>query len=675
MKTKYLFFITFLSVAVILSSSFAQDNTKVGLPEGAIARLGKGGIILMRFSPDGTRLAVGTDVGVWVYDVPDGKETALFTGHTGQINALAFSLDGKILASGGFNNPIIQLWDLETDSKLSTFTLPKRQGSVSALTFDEDNTKLIVMGTFRDITYWEISTGRKLADINTKHSYETGTFSQDGRTFATGDEAGKIRLWDATGLQQATLPGHSSLFAGDNFFAGFITEIFKLPEDRHIWSLAFSPDGKMLASGSLDETVQLWNTERRSKRGTLKGHKSWVTAVAFSPDGKIVASGDVNKVIKLWNVNTRRERATLTGHTNGISAVTFSPDGKTLASGSYDGTIRFWNAKTGQEMSTFATGYVKSVKAVAFSENGTTLASAAFNGTVEIWSLTTGLELTTFTAGQSDVAAAIALSPDATHFASQGSKGRIAFDPFSFGSRGGGREGHNSIQLWDLNTGAKIPGHWSVDRTNALAFSPDNKILACGGLKEIRAWDIKTGVEMFHFNTERHPFGRKLMFSSNGTLFAAKARHRGTQIWDITTQRDITPPNINDARASTLSPDGALLATANREGIYLWQLDTAADEPKVIHGNLRGLRNLLTFSPDGAILIGSGMEGWDVLIKLWDVETGNQLATLTGHTDNITTLVFSHDGKTLASGSEDGTVLLWNWETISTKRKQENKGD
>ena len=674
MKTILHAFFTLLLTPGILLNSLAQDNTKVGLPEGAIARLGKGGINLMRFSSDGTRLVVGTDVAVWVYDVPDGNETALFTEHTGQVNALAFSSDGKTFASGGFNNPIIQLWDLETGRKLSTFTLPKRSGSVSALTFNKDNTKLIVMDTFRDITHWEVSTGRKLADIDTEHSYETVTFSQDGSTFATGDEAGKIRLWDATTvLQQTTLAGHSSLFTGDNFFAGFITEIFKLPEDPDIFSLAFSPDGKMLASGSLDETVQLWNTEKHSKRGTLKGHKSWVTAVAFSPDGKTVASGDVNKVIKLWNVNTRRERATLTGHTNGISAVTFSPDGKTLASGSYDGTIRFWNTKTGQEMSTFATGYVKSVKSVAFSENGTTLASAAFNGTVEIWSLTTGLELTTFTAGQSDIAKAVALSPDATYFASQGSKDRIAFDPFSFGGRGGGREGHNSIQVWDLNTGAEILGHWRVDRTNALAFSPDNKILACGGLKEIRAWDIKTGAEMFHFNTGRHPVGRKLMFSSNGTLFAANARHRGIQIWDITTQRDITPPNINDARASTLSPDGALLATANREGIYLWQLDTAVDEPKVIHGNLRGLRNVLTFSLDRTILIGSGMEGWDVLIKLWDVETGKQLATLTGHTENITTLVFSHNGKTLASGSDDGTVLLWDWDKIIAKARQENR--
>ena len=127
---KRIFFRTFLLNVVLLLSSFAQDNTKVGLPEGAIARLGKGGINLMRFSPDGTRLAVGTDVGVWLYDVPDGKATALFTEHPGQVNALAFSTDGKILASGGFANPIIQLWDLETGSKLPTLKLAEKYKAI-----------------------------------------------------------------------------------------------------------------------------------------------------------------------------------------------------------------------------------------------------------------------------------------------------------------------------------------------------------------------------------------------------------------------------------------------------------------------------------------------------------------------------------------------------------------
>ena len=151
MKIKCLSLIIFFLTTVVLSNGFAQDNTKVGLPDGAIARLGKGGINLMRFSPDGTRLVVGTDVAVWVYDVPDGNETALFTGQPGQVNALAFSPDGKILASGGFNNPIIQLWDLETGRKLSTFKLAERHDSVTALAFFDDSTALMSLDKFGDI--------------------------------------------------------------------------------------------------------------------------------------------------------------------------------------------------------------------------------------------------------------------------------------------------------------------------------------------------------------------------------------------------------------------------------------------------------------------------------------------------------------------------------------------
>ena len=145
---------------VLLSNSFAQDNTQVGLPEGAIARLGKGGINIMRFSPDGTHLAVGTDVGVWLYDVPDGKETALFSGHPGQVNALAFSPDGNILASAGANNPVIQFWDVETRSKLNTIQLREFVFSIPALAFY--GRTLVSLNSSRQITYWHAETGRKI---------------------------------------------------------------------------------------------------------------------------------------------------------------------------------------------------------------------------------------------------------------------------------------------------------------------------------------------------------------------------------------------------------------------------------------------------------------------------------------------------------------------------------
>ena len=650
------FFITLLFTVGIPLISFAQDNTKVGLPEGAIARLGKGGINLMRFSPDDTRLAVGTDVGVWLYDVPDGKETALFTEHPGQVNALAFSTDGKILASGGDLNPVIQLWDLDTDSKLSTLTLPEGMESISTLTFAKTNTILISLDKFGNINYWDVRSEKKVLDIATELSlYDAVAVSTDGSTFATGDDNGTIRLWDAT-------MEHQFEDLGDN------------PEDQDILVLAFSSDKNILASGSEDKTVRLWDTEKRANIATLKGHEASVTALAFSPDEKILATGDAGKIIKLWDINTQREHATLTGHTNGISALTFTLDGKTLASGSYDGTIRFWNPDTGQEHLTFTAGHTEWIKAVAFAENGMTLATAAFTGIVEVWNLKTAQELATFTKAKNDLTGPVAFSHNATRFASRGDSGAMVFDALGSGYHASRFGRGRNIQLWDITTGEQIPGPWQdiEGDTNALTFSPDNKILAASiPRQDIRAWNITTGLEVFHFNVAE-PFGRKLVFSPNGILLATNEFDVQTRVWDITTQRDIIPPNIMNASALAFSHDGKTLAYGHRNGIVLSDVTRTDIQERGRIPTNRGFDTMLIFSPDGKILLDS--KNWRPLIQLWDVDTGTDLGTLSGHTEGIETLVFSHDGKLLASGSWDGTVLLWDWDKVSAKIATDNMG-
>ncbi|RKU12209.1 hypothetical protein C6501_11250 [Candidatus Poribacteria bacterium] len=657
MKMKYSFFIIVLSIVTMYSSSFAQDNTQVGLPEGAIARLGKGGINIMRFSPDGTYLAVGTDVGVWLYDVPDEKETALFTGHTGHVNALAFSQDGNMLASGGFNNPIIQVWDIETKSKLSTLTLTQEPNSLDALTFY--GRTLISIDGLDDISYWQIDTGNKLLQSSIDILYEVVVFSQDGNNLAIADRNGKIHLWDTTtSSPQATLKGHKN----DN--------------NTDIRSLAFSPDGKILASGSEDKTVKLWDTQNHVELGTLHGHLGWVTAITFSEDGNMLASGDANKTIKLWDVETRKARATITGHKNTINALAFAPVGTPrygmcLASGSADGTIRFWNPLNGKELATFTTGHTEWIKAVAFSENGTTLTSAAFNGTVDVWSLKTWQELTTFTDTHCDIVETVALSPNGRFFASQGSIGMVMFNPAGFGARfsGGGPE---NFQIWNLATGEKLSFlQQKINiESSAAAFSPDNNILAVCGHEKIKGWHLNSGIELFQLDTKKLMFRGKLVFSPDGKKLAVTNFHRNSQVWDIATQRDITLPNAEEVNALAFSPDSSILAIVSKDGIYLWKF---SDEFIEIPAKLHGFRNVLTFSPDGSILVGSGMEGWSTPIKLWDVKTGKSMGILSGHTESVEALVFSHDGKILASGSEDGTVLLWDWEKISAKRKAEIK--
>ena len=665
MKTKHPFFIILLLIMLIfamLPSSFAQDNTQVGLPEGAIARLGKGGINIMRFSPDGTHLAVGTDVGVWLYDVPDGKETALFTGHAGQVNALAFSSDGKHLASGGSNDPFIHVWDVATKSKLSTLTLTQRRNELSALTFY--GRMLIGINRSRKISYLNIDADRELSEKSFVVPSYNVIFSEDGSRLAAANRRGKIQLWNTTtNSQYATFMGH-----GDG-------------RDKNILTLALSQDKKILASGSEDKTVKLWDTQNHTELVTLKGHDAWVTAIAFSDDGNIFASGDARKAIKIWDLESQKERATLTGHKNTINALTFAPEGTPrysgcLASGSADGTIRFWNPENGEQLDIFTTGHTEWVKKIAFSENGKTIASVAFNGTLDLWSLKTRQERITLTDEHINIAETVVLSPNAMYFACRGSEGMSYFNPGGFGFQSS-REGvdSNNLQFWDIATGEKLSIPWLEDnnRTSVFAISPYNNILVVGDDRVIRALHLKTGIELFQLKIEKPEFSKRLVFSPDGKKLAAFSHSNSPNVWDITTQRDISPPNIENVRVSLFSHDSSTLAMIRKNGIYLWNLDIElADKPNNITylpGKLDGFRDSVILSPDGTILVGPGSDMWSYPIQLWDVEKGRRLENLSGHTEPIETLKFSQDGKILASGSADGTVLLWDWEKISDKKK------
>jgi WD40 repeat protein len=426
-----------------------------------------GGAHHLAFAPDGRTLAAedGT-CQLYLWNLARGKEVRRFQGKRLVVSALTFSRDGKYLAAAHGGKVMVRLWEVATGKQLHKFLGHRRW--VTSVAFSHDGKTLASGAQDHTVRLWGTASGKELHHFS-GHQGEVAAvaFSPDRKTLATGGGDDTVRLWDvATGREVRRLwegartvqgPGEAPVLIGEQF---------------HVTTLAFSPDGKLLASAGGDETLRLWDPATGKVARRLLGFERWVSTVVFSPDGKTLATADGSKVLRRWNVATGKELRPLQGHRGRVTCVAFSPDGKTLATGGgRDFEIRLWRAATGKELRQLQ-GHTYYISSLAFSADGKTLASSSEDGTVYLWDVATGKVLAQLRDPRGGRVHSVAFSPDGRTVAAA--------------------EDGGPIYLWEVATKKpRLKLTSPQRRITAIAFSPDGRTLASGSSDtSVLLWDV-----------------------------------------------------------------------------------------------------------------------------------------------------------------------------------------
>lgn len=648
--------------------------TTWALPEGAIARLGRGSVKDVAFSPDGMHLAVATDIGLWWYELATMQPVALWETERGMVSAVSFSHDGQWIATGNADG-IVKVLDTQDQQCIMEVGERRLNHGVAQLTFSPDGQHLAASHYhFHSVSVWSTKTGvsvanSELEEPKAKYGRFPLCFSPDGTRLAYLSRDNKISVkqiatneYIARFTVQTPRVDNSLVFSPcGEFLAAGIRK--RNDESRtvevHIWNipketvetaieydgyqvrLAYSPEGSLRVADIHKNKVIIWNASDQEKLDTFE-HLGNSRAAGFSDDGQQFAIASPRD-FQVWRENAPQV-VSLQGHLGLPNSVTFTQNGKTLVSGHSAGSgIVFWNvaAKRAQQTLFMDTELPFTIPkgGLAVSPDEEFLA-ASYLKTIEFWRVASRTRIMTFTEPQS--VGPLAFSPTGECFVSTTTDG--------------------TLSVWDAQRWRKLQtltGH--TDGISSIAFHPDGKILVSASPwdKTAQVWDVARGSVVTSlplawplspnvYKGDKKKIERVLKAAESNSQ-----KVRVKEIWNI-----------------TFSGCGTLLAGGLPNEIRLWDTTTYETRMVILPPEESRRPYALAFSPCSRYLVSGSWWGFTdkVSIRLWDVTTGENVQTFWGHSTDVQDLAFSPDGALLASAGYDGAILLWDMKPYTRLR-------
>jgi WD40 repeat protein len=703
-----------------------------------------GAVYSARFSPDGKLVATGgydklvmiwnpddvkpVDIKARLNNEPDPKPNyARLSGHDGPVRSVSFSPNGQLVLSGSEDNTL-RIWDVAAGESLKT--LRGHGQPVRACVFSPDKKMALSGGDDNSVRVWNVAGYQEVRVLSStvfvghEDAVLSARFSRDGKHIVTASRDRTASLWDTGSgnplkrFQEghdflvsgvAFFPGHLATGAGDNsvrtwnLTAG--TQEVVLPATGRIGTLAASPDGSWVFTGSPGTDVKVWNTKTGALVETLGGHAAEITSLAFSPQGDRVASGDDEGGLRLWRQPNGPagsgkgwvvERQ-LAGHNGSITGIRFTPDGRRLVTASGDRTCNQWDVATGQELAQGKLQHDEWISSLDVSTDGTLAITTCDDGVARLWRLSDGTKLAEVKSPGKSFNA-VGFSPDGSTAAltsaeekrvwmwnlsaatAANARGNAAAglltEYLNFNKLGGevwaamyapgGRHlltiGGNDATLWNLDDRSPVVRYSPHGAVASAALSPDGKLVATGSWDHsAKIWDRDTGRALRKLEHGHKGYINSVEFSPDGRELLTASDDYTARLWDVASGKP-TPIIFQGHTArvvsATFSRDGKrVLTVSGDKTAIIWDRATGKPLLPALTGHQWAvLSGRFSSDPEGSLVI-TGSQ--DATAIIWETRTGKPLRALKGHTAPVTSVAFSPDGTRALTGSRDNTAKLW----------------